>query len=240
MAEVQLIATLVFLAVFAALRAAAGPSGVLDATRAGRRPWLPHLRARRGPALSRDSRAQLAEALGALGLHLRAGATLPQALRWLADEAEGQRESLLRAAARADRGDWAAGLDDLAAGLGAGALPGLRAAVEVHRLTGGDLGPVLERWGQACRTAVERQAELRARTAEARGSAAILAATPVLMGAYVIAFHPDLWQALRASGLGAPALAYALASWVGGVAAIRWLLRRAEMPGAGGETGWPW
>lgn len=238
MAEAWLIATLVFLAAFAALRAPrprpdmhrAGASGASGGAGARARGWAwPGLGAR-----GQASRRRLAEWLAAAGGYLRAGATLPQALRWLADGADDGGEPLLRAAARAERGDWAGALEELAGELAAEDAAGLRAAVEVHRLTGGQLGPILERWAEACRDALEREAELRARTAEARGSALVLALTPLGMAGYVAAFHPGMWRALGESGLGLPALAYAAVSWLAGVATIHRLLRRVAARASGG------
>lgn len=229
--EALLVATLVFFAAYGAFGCALRLARPRWATRAKTggllRRWLP----RRGGR--RHTGPQWAELLLLdLAAQLRAGATLPQALRALADDADPRLGPAAAAAAvRAERGDWSGALGELARSLGAPAAE-LSAALEVQRLTGGDLAPVVDRVAAAVREREVRRAEIRARTAEARWSAAVMALSPLAMALYVTAFHPELWSALLRQRAGWGALGYALASWLAG---LLWIRRALRLAGAGAD-----
>lgn len=190
------------------------------------------LRAARGsrPVPAVDGEALLLD----LAAQLRSGLTLPQALRAATADADAPLQAPLEsAAARADRGDWAGALADLAPRVGLSDPRRLAAALEVYRHTGGHLAPVLEQLAGTLRAAALRREEVRARTAEARWSAGVLAASPALMLAYAARFHPEVLATLLDGPVGRWALAYAGGSWLAGVLALRALLQRA-LAGPGG------
>lgn len=208
--------------------------------RVGLARWVSEAPPRLGARLARWRRSLRVAPAGAgaaelliigLAAQLRAGATLPQALRALAqDSGEALAPVLAAALTRAERGDWVGALEQLSTGLHPRERLHLAAAVEVCRRTGGNLAPVLERVGETMRETALRTEEVRARTAEARWSAAILALTSPAMLVYVGVTHPTLLETLLTTGVGAASTVYAVASWLGGIALMRRLLARAADP----------
>ena len=135
---------------------------------------------------------QLADLTGALASAVRAGMSVPQALRYAAREAEpplkGELVHLVEdidVGVRLDRAvtTWTEriGTDDAYL---------LGAAFELHRRAGGDLPSVLDQVGAAIRDRVAAAREVRALTAQARLSGLILGLLP-------IGFFAFLWLTSR-------------------------------------------
>lgn len=186
-----------------------GPFGAVVAAAAMRGAW--RLRARRHAGrLATERDEQLADAVGALSSSLRAGMSTAQAIAYaVAESAEPLRGSLEVMSSSLQLGvpfgdaltGWAAAVGTDDARLVAGVL-------RLHRRSGGDLPSVLDHVAGTLR---ERQAaarEVRALTAQARLSGAILGILP-------IGFFAFLWLTSREqiegafttpAGIGASAL----------------------------------
>jgi tight adherence protein B len=141
---------------------------------------------------------QLADAVGALVSAIRSGMSVPQAFAYAAEESEpplaGDLASLVSALEigvplRDALSGWAdrVGTDDARL---------IAAALELHRTTGGDLPEVLEQLTTAVRERFTAARELRAMTAQARLSGAILGMLPV-------GFFAFLWLTSRSEIQGA-------------------------------------
>jgi tight adherence protein B len=147
-------------------------------------------RSARAEAVRRDE--QLADAVGAIVSALRAGMSLPQAVRYAASESAAPlREELTELVDAVDVGvplgdaieAWAgrAGTDDARL---------VASTMELHRRVGGDLPVVLEQVAGSVRERVAVAKEVRALTAQARLSGGILGALP-------IGFFGFLWLTSR-------------------------------------------
>lgn len=158
---------------------AAGPGAVAGVVAGVLLPWM----WRRRHAASRAAllEDQLAEAVSSLAAGLRAGLSLSRAIAFTADESDPPLASSL--AAVADRselgvpleralGDWAAGTGSADARLLAGVL-------DLHRRTGGELPVVLDGVAATLRERRAAAREVRALTAQARLSGAILGLLPI-------------------------------------------------------------
>jgi tight adherence protein B len=124
---------------------------------------------------------QLVDAVGAISAALRAGLSLSRAIGYAAAEVESPLAERLRAAS--DRIELGSPLDDaldrFADEVGGRDVKLLNGVLALHRRTGGDLPRVLD---QVARTLRERRAsvrEVRALTAQARLSGAILGFLPI-------------------------------------------------------------
>ena len=135
---------------------------------------------------------RFADAAGAIAAAVRAGSSLPQAIRYAASEAEPPiRERLERLVAELDLGvpldvaidGWARGMGTEDGDLVAGAL-------DLHRRSGGDLPAVLDQVTATIRDRVGIAREVRSLTAQARLSAWILGLLPV-------GFFAFLWLTAR-------------------------------------------
>jgi Flp pilus assembly protein TadB len=124
---------------------------------------------------------RVADSVGALAAAVRSGASLPQAIRYAADEAAPPvREELKRVVVDLDTGvaldaaltSWAARHRSSDTDLVVGAL-------ELHRRSGGDLPAVLDQVVTTIRDRVSVAREVRSLTAQARLSAWILGLLPV-------------------------------------------------------------
>jgi tight adherence protein B len=179
-------------------------------------------------AAARDD--QLADAVRAIGSALRAGLSVPQSLAYAADEASPPLDGSLREVVEAldvgvpsdealDRWAGKVGTDD--ARLVAGVL-------HLHRRSGGDLPVVLD---QVADTLRERQAatrEVRALTAQARLSGAILGVLPIgFFGFLWLTSRNEIEGALATpAGLGAVILGLTLEGlafmWIRKLLEVRW------------------
>ena len=124
---------------------------------------------------------QLVDAVGAISAALRAGLSFSRAIGYAADEVDSPLADRLRAAS--DRIELSSPLDDaldrFADEVGGRDVKLLNGVLALHRRTGGDLPRVLD---QVARTLRERRAsmrEVRALTAQARLSGAILGFLPM-------------------------------------------------------------
>ena len=139
--------------------------------------------ARRKGSLRRSDllEAQLADAVGAISAALRAGLSLSQALTYAGGETDAPLgDTLQRASRRESLGEpldialerWAEEVGNDDARLVNGVL-------SLHRRTGGDLPRVLDRVAETLRERRETAREVRALTAQARLSGAILGLLPI-------------------------------------------------------------
>lgn len=188
---------------------------------------------RRAGRSGKGDAAGLELALLALASELEAGTDLLQALRRVLEHlppstAAGLRWSLEHGAPR----DGVEAVRRWAGLTGDPMLQDLASTLALHRGTGGPLGPMLRRLAGISRRRRLLAARLRARTAEARISAVILAAAPGGLAAFTAAWRPELLAPLWTDGTGRAALVYAVVSWAAGVAWIRAMLAGA---GSGGQ-----
>lgn len=174
----------------------------------------------------RASGAECEDVLLHVAESLRAGESLPQALRRAQRETGGGWSALLaEALARYDGGaPLTRALAPLEA-TGERAARLLVRAVEIHRRTGGNLAEALLKLAAGMREERLLQGEIAARTAEARWTAYCVAATPVLLLLYFLAGNPSLLAPLLTHPAGNAGLAYALVSWSTGFAVLRRLTR---------------
>lgn len=156
---------------------------------------------------------RFADVVGAIAAAVRAGSSLPQAIRYAAGEAEPPiRARLEHLVAELDLGvpldiaidGWARGLGTEDGDLVAGAL-------DLHRRSGGDLPAVLDQVTATIRDRVGIAREVRSLTAQARLSAWILGLLPV-------GFFAFLWLTARDEIEGALATPVGIACIVVGLA----------------------
>jgi tight adherence protein B len=147
-------------------------------------------RAVRAEAVRRDE--QLADAVGAVVSALRAGMSLPQAIRYAADESAAPLQQELTELV--DAVDVGVPLGDAieawAEHVGTEDARLVASTMELHRRVGGDLPVVLEQVAASVRERVAVAKEVRALTAQARLSGGILGALP-------IGFFGFLWLTSR-------------------------------------------
>ena len=126
--------------------------------------------------------AQLPEVLASLAEPLRAGASLPQAFDAAVDEAEPpMRDVLAKTAADLDAGvpqDEAIARFAVRCAVPEGILVGR--AMRIARRAGGELARVLDEVGETLRDRERLAREMRVSTAQARTSATVVAALPVV------------------------------------------------------------
>ena len=153
---------------------------------------------RRSAKRSAAEDEQLADAVGALSAALRAGRSLPQAIGYAAEETPAP----LHLSIRRMVDDLAVGvpleyaLDGWATELGTGDARLLAGVLHLHRRSGGDLPMVLDQVGVTLRERRAATQEVRALTAQARLSGAILGFLP-------IGFFGFLWLTSRSDIEGA-------------------------------------
>jgi tight adherence protein B len=171
---------------------------------------------------------QIAEAVTAMAAGLRAGGSVPQALAYARDEAsEPLRTELSELVDRIDVGTpvdqalsaWADERGSEDARLLVGVL-------DVHRRSGGDLPSVLDGVAGTLRERRAAHREVRALTAQARLSGAILGLLPVaFLGFLVLTSRDEMLRALT-TPLGATALAVGLGMEL---LAFLWIRRLVEV-----------
>ncbi|HXF73268.1 MAG TPA: type II secretion system F family protein [Actinomycetota bacterium] len=176
----------------------------------------------------RRSDGDLGDVVAAVAAALRAGLSLPQALSYAAEEAEGPIRSRLEEAV--ERVRYGERLDAALSRWAAGGGEDDRlvcAALLMHRRTGGDLPAVLDRIAATLRERAAARAELRSLTAQARLSGAVLGLLPVGFFLFLALTSPsDIAAALR-SPSGRAAIGAGLALQAVAFAWIRRILRVA-------------
>lgn len=126
--------------------------------------------------------AQLPEVLAALAAPIRAGASLPQALAAAAEEAEPPLRDVLKRTCRdLDSGlPQAAAIEGFAARCAVPEATLAARALRVGRAAGGELARVLDEVAETLRERERLALEFRASTAQARSSATVVAALPIV------------------------------------------------------------
>jgi tight adherence protein B len=156
---------------------------------------------------------RFADAVGAIAAAVRAGSSLPQAIRYAATEADPPiRESLEHLVAKLDLGvPLDVGIDGWARDMGTEDGDLVAGALDLHRRSGGDLPAVLDQVTATIRDRVGIAREIRSLTAQARLSAWILGLLPV-------GFFAFLWLTARDEIEGALATPVGIACIVVGLA----------------------
>jgi len=183
---------------------------------------------RRGATLAATLNDQLADAIRSIAAALRAGLSVTQALSFATNEAEPPLASSLRrvvdsigVGAGVDESlhRWAAEVDSDDARLMVGVLG-------LHRRSGGDLPRILDQVGSTLRERRAADREVRALTAQARLSGAILGLLP-------IGFFLFLWTTSRRDIVGAFHEPAGIAAMVVGLAlegiAFVWIRRLLDV-----------
>lgn len=186
--------------------------------------WMRRRRDERGRLRVEE---QLADAVSSLAAGLRAGLSLPQAIRNASEEGESPLADGLRAIVDRE----ALGLP-LARSLEAWAAahPGrdvrlVMSVLRLHRRTGGDLPRVLDGLARTLRERRAAAAEVRSLTAQARLSGAILGLLPVAFFVFLsVTSRQDIEAAYR-SGAGMAAIGIGLTLQLAAFVWIRRLLR---------------
>jgi tight adherence protein B len=181
-------------------------------------------RARAQAALLED---QLAEAVSSLAAGMRAGLSLTRAIAFAADEAEQPLASSL--ASVADRTDLGTPLDaalrEWARATASSDARLLAGVLDLHRRTGGELPSVLDGVASTLRERRAAAREVRALTAQARLSGAILGLLPIGFFLFLsVTSRDDIAAAFHSpAGIGAIALGFTMQG--GAFLWIRSLLR---------------
>jgi tight adherence protein B len=171
---------------------------------------------------------QIADAVSAMSAGLRAGGSVPQALAYARDEVgEPLRTELSELVERIDVGTpvgealsaWADARDSEDARLLVGVL-------DVHRRSGGDLPSVLDSVAGTLRERRAAQREVRALTAQARLSGAILGLLPVAFFGFLLLTSRDEMLRAIATPVGTTALAVGLGLEL---LAFLWIRRLVEV-----------
>lgn len=178
---------------------------------------------------SRNTETAMEVALMAISSALKAGRSLPQALEYAATHTAGPVGKELGAVAlQARTGDWEGAFAAWYERRPTADVKALKAAVQIHRITGGELSFLLGRLAAALRDQLLYKSEARSRTIEARGSAVILAVAPLLLLVYMGVMQGESLHYLISEPIGLLALGYGLASWVVGLLIIVRQLQAAE------------
>ena len=185
--------------------------------------------AARAEAQSADMLHALPDAIKALGIYYGAGMSMMQAFEQVAHETP---EPL--------SGGFAAAAADMRAGrTAADALGALRArlgndyadfvvvALEVHRLTGGSIRPLLDRAARGIAASFALERSLKVQTAQARLSARVVALMPVAVLAALALLNPSYLVSFLSSGIGLGLFVAACVLEVAGVVAVRRILAAA-------------
>lgn len=202
---------------------AALPAGLLVAAGAFRwRRW------RAATAVTRAFEVQLPEAIGLMVRCVRAGVPVGEALSEAGTEMAAPAGPLFAAADRKVRlgRQLEDALWDLAAAVRVAEFDFLCVAVAVQRETGGNLAETLAGLEATVRKRLTLRLKVKALTSEARASALIIGALPLLMGAGLALLAPDYLAPLFETGPGRLLLATAVGSLVIGAGLMSHLVRR--------------
>jgi len=170
-------------------------------------------------------------ALLALGACLRSGQSLLQAIEALTAEGDGPVVRALQGVLD----EYRTGVPLLTAlGRLEGDFPGEEVryflqALEAHRLSGGNLAEVLAGAATALHERRMLVGEFEAKTQEARVSARVLLALPVVLGLYFAWANPEMLRPLWETTTGRLGAAYGLASWLIGRELMARMVRTLEL-----------
>ena len=194
--------------------------GWLAATRRGR--WR--------AAARRRFAAGLEEALESMVASLRAGRGLTQAVEDAADHSAEPVRSALRDVVIAVRAGQplTTALAEMARTWPIPEVTYLRACLDTHSLTGGDVTALLLNLGGVLRERRHLSRELGGKTAEARSTAVLLALLPPGLLLYILWVEPGQLAPLLAASFGVAAALYSGISWLAGVMIIRKMLADVE------------
>ena len=170
---------------------------------------------------------QLADAVSSLAAGLRAGLSLPRAIAFAADESDEPLGASLGAVAdRTDLGvPLEAALEEWAAQTGSADARLLAGVLDLHRRTGGELPGVLDGVAATLRERRAAAREVRALTAQARLSGAILGLLPIAFFLFLSVTSRDDMAAAFRSSAGIAAIALGLTMQALAFVWIRSLLR---------------
>ncbi len=101
-------------------------------------------------------------------------------------------------------------------------------ALQLARQSGGDAAPSLEALADLVRSQNLLRQELEEESAEARYSALLVAALPLLITGYTYAVRPDMLAPLMSAPSGRMAAGYAAASWVIGLIYLKRIVTQEE------------
>jgi tight adherence protein B len=208
----------------AVLRGAPAAEGASLAARARAvRDLVTGARRRRVAAIER----QLPEAVDMLVGALRAGYALSAALQFVGEQQPAPLGPEFKRVAGEQQlgGDTRDALDGLQARLGTLDARLLVLAMQVQRETGGNLAEILATIGQVIRERLEFRAQVEVLTADARLSAVVLAALPLVLFVGVRAMNPAYMAPLTGTPAGRWLVGYALTSLAVGTLVLRHMAR---------------
>lgn len=172
----------------------------------------------------RQFTAMLPGALSSMAGALRAGQSLQQAMRIVAEEFPDPVGPEFRRAVQSMQLGLGASqsIQQLRRRMDVEEISYLEAAIALHQQTGADLGYLLDRTVEALRTRMESEAELRALTAQARISGRVLMWMPFVLGGFMYLIDKDYGPTMFGTGTGKVVLAISGALLLLG----RYLVRR--------------
>lgn len=183
---------------------------------------------REGAAVTRAFEAQLPDAIGLMVRCVRAGVPVAEALSEAGAEMAAPAGPLFAAADRQVRlgRPLEAALWDMAAAVRVPEFNFLCVSIAVQRETGGNLAETLSGLEATVRKRLALRLKVRALTSEARASALIIGALPLMMAAGLALLAPDYLAPLFETGPGRLLLATAVGSLLIGGGIMSHLVRR--------------
>ncbi len=187
---------------------------------------------RASAAVSRAFEMQLPDAIGLMVRCVRAGVPVAESIAEAGAEMPAPAGPLFAAADRKIRlgRPLEAALWDMAAAVRIAEFNFLCVAVAVQRETGGNLGETLAELEATVRKRLALRLKVRALTSEARASAFIIGALPLLMAGGLALFAPDYLAPLVETGPGRVLLGTAIGSLLIGAGIMSHLVHRESGP----------
>lgn len=182
---------------------------------------------RRGARRTARIEEQLPNMLRLLAGSLESGSSVLHGFELIAEEGdEPMSGELARVVAETQVGrPLTESLDALASRVGSRDLEWTVEAIRIQHATGGRLADTLRVLADFMGARMEVKAEVRALSAEARLSAKVLTALPILVGGYLAAFRPVYVAPLASTSGGRAALAIAGLALAGGIVWMRRIVR---------------
>lgn len=171
-------------------------------------------------------RSELPSALSSMSVCFRAGYSLQQTLKQVAEETEGSlSEAFVSSACVLETGGTVSeALDVLKRKSQSSELAFVCAALNIQHLAGGSLTPVLEAARESVQGDIELKRSLRVQTSQARLSARIVTVMPFLLIAVFSLVSESFLEPFFASGAGLLLLVTALLMQLAGVTLVRRML----------------